>query len=239
MKCSTTTSTRRLMRASVSIALANSGRFWPSVVSAKAGLMRIGIAAPNMTTNGAIAQLMCSPNRFDDPPEPAPERDLGVRDRVLDDVRDVGHAPRPAPRLEVLLGHAAPVAARPDRIAVDRDEQRYGAESVAVAEVALPVEPAVLGDRVGRPVADVVDEVQRRRVRAEALELLRQHAAPHLELGEHSGEEALERAAPPRCCCGSTGSAGRAGCRGSDRSGASTPGRRSTAGGRGSPRRGR
>ena len=64
MRCSTMTSTNSPTSAMVSITLAKSGRFWPRVVSANAGLMSSGTVAPNITTNGAMAQLMCSPNRF-------------------------------------------------------------------------------------------------------------------------------------------------------------------------------
>ena len=238
MNCSTITSVKRLTSASESITLANSGRFWPSVVSRNAGFMRIGIVGAEHDHERGDRPVDVLTEQVGDAPEPRPERDLGVADRVLDHERDVGHAPRPAPDLEVLLGHRPPVRPRADRVPVDRHEQRHGPELVAVPEVALPVEATVLGNRVGRPVADVVDEVQRRRVRAEADQLFRQDAAPHLELGEHRGEEPLEDAVPPTGCCGSTGSADRAGCRGSDRSGASRPGRRSTAGARESRRRG-
>jgi hypothetical protein len=64
MRNSTTTIVRRLTSAAVSMTLAKNGRFWPSVDSAKAGFARSGIVAPNVITNGAIAQLMCSPNRL-------------------------------------------------------------------------------------------------------------------------------------------------------------------------------
>src|SRR4029078_3661164 len=109
------------------------------------------------------------PEEIEDAPRTGGEGDLAMRDRVLDDVWKVGDAPRPSARLEVLAGEGAPVGLGADRVAVDRNEEGYRPEAIAIGEVALPVEAAVLRDRIGGPVADLVDHVECRRIAAEAL----------------------------------------------------------------------
>ena len=156
-----------------------------------------------------MAQLMWSSHRsmsrriyvlaeqVEDAPRPARQRNLGMPEGVLDHEWDVGDAPSPAARLHVLRRQRAPVGARADGVAVDGNEQRNGAEAVTVGEVALPVEAAVLGDCIGRPVPDLVDQLQRGRVTAEAHQLLRKHAAPHLQLGQHRREQAQQQRRVP------------------------------------------
>ena len=117
----------------------------------------------------------------------------------------------------VLLNQAARIRPRPNGVAVDRDEERLGAELAAVAEEALPVEAAVLGDRVGRPVVDLVDGLQPDRVRAEADQPLRREVPPHLDVRGADGDQPDRQAGIATGCCGTSEPAGRAAGSGRDR----------------------
>jgi hypothetical protein len=152
-------------------------------------LSNSGSDEPKTSTNGAIAPVDVIEPQVAEAAQPPPQRDLGVTQRLVDVVRDVGDAPGPAADLEVLRDQRAAVRPRADRVAIDRDEQRDGRELAVIVEERPPVEPGILRDRVRRPVPDLVRRLETHRVRAEADEPLGMQRSPHLDVRAADGDE--------------------------------------------------